>query len=480
MIRGATAAFGTLEIEPVAPRTLTSEELDFLDAIANVLADAVARRTAEQELRHQALHDPLTGLPNRLLFVDTVSRALARAARRGHLTAVLFLDVDGFKLVNDSLGHAVGDELLQELAQRLAASLRPSDAIARFGGDEFVILCEDARDPRTAVLIAEDIAATIARPIVMGGVEHAVSASLGIALAQAPASGRPPRNAEDMIREADAAMYRAKERGRGGVELYDEDDAGERNARLRLEAELRHAVENDELRLVYQPIVSLADGLIVGLEALVRWQHPERGLLAPDEFIAVAEETSAIIPIGRWVIHEACRTAATWRDHSPELPGPAISVNLSLRQVGNAQLTRRHRRGARREPPRARLPAPRDHRERTHGGHRLEPRDAAQNQGARRHARARRLRHRLLVPRAPQALPDRHPQDRPQLRRRPRRLRHRLHDRRRNHQHEPRTPHQGHRRRHRNGRTMPRACASSAASSGRATTTRARCPPTRS
>ena len=141
------AAFGTLEIEPGRARTLTSEELDFLDAIANVLADAVARRTAEQELRHQALHDPLTGLPNRLLFVDTVTRALARAARRGHLTAVLFLDVDGFKLVNDSLGHAVGDELLQELAQRLAASLRPSDAIARFGGDEFVILCEDARDP---------------------------------------------------------------------------------------------------------------------------------------------------------------------------------------------------------------------------------------------------------------------------------------------------------------------------------------------
>jgi diguanylate cyclase (GGDEF)-like protein len=339
VIRGATAAFGSLEIEPGPERTLTSEELDFLDAIANVLADAVARRTAEQELRHQALHDPLTGLPNRLLFVDTVTRSLARAARRGHLTAVLFLDVDGFKLVNDSLGHAVGDEVLQELAQRLAASLRPSDAIARFGGDEFVILCKDARDPRTAVLIAEDIVATIARPIVMGGVEHAVSASLGIALAQAPVSGRPRRNAEDMIREADAAMYRAKDRGRGRVELYDEEMRANATSRLRLEAELRHAVENDELRLVYQPIVSLADGFIVGLEALVRWQHPVRGLLAPEEFIAVAEETSAIIPIGRWVIHEACRTAASWRDHSPTTPGPAISVNLSLRQVGNAQLT---------------------------------------------------------------------------------------------------------------------------------------------
>jgi diguanylate cyclase (GGDEF)-like protein len=338
VIRGANAAFGTLEIEPVAPRTLTSEELDFLDAIANVLADAVARRSAEQELRHQARHDPLTGLPNRLLFVDTVSRALARAARREHLTAVFFLDVDGFKLVNDSLGHAVGDELLQGLAQRLAASLRPSDAIARFGGDEFVILCEDARDPRTAVLIAEEIVATIARPIVMGGVEHAVSASLGIALAQAPVSGKPPRNAEDMIREADAAMYRAKERGRGGVELYDEVMRDTATTRLRLEAELRHAVQNDELRLVYQPIVSLADGFIVGLEALVRWQHPVRGLLAPEEFITVAEETSAIIPIGRWVIHEACRTAASWRDRA-DSSGPAISVNLSLRQVGNSQLT---------------------------------------------------------------------------------------------------------------------------------------------
>jgi diguanylate cyclase (GGDEF)-like protein len=339
VIRGATAAFGALEIDPGPARTLTPEELDFLDAITNVLADAVARRAAEQELRHQALHDPLTGLPNRLLFVDTVSHALARAARRRHLTAVFFLDVDGFKLVNDSLGHAVGDEVLQELAQRLAASLRPSDAIARFGGDEFVILCEDARDPRTAVQIAEGIVATIARPIVMGGVEHAVSASLGIAIAQAPAGGRPVRNAEDMIREADAAMYRAKDRGRGRVELYDEVMRATATSRLRLEAELRHAVENDELRLVYQPIVSLADGSIVGLEALVRWQHPVRGLLAPDEFIAVAEETSAIIPIGRWVIHEACRTAAALRDHSPGTPSPAISVNLSLRQVGNALLT---------------------------------------------------------------------------------------------------------------------------------------------
>ena len=339
VIRGATAAFGALEIDPGQARTLTPEELDFLDAITNVLADAVARRAAEQELRHQALHDPLTGLPNRLLFVDTVSHALARAARRRHLTAVFFLDVDGFKLVNDSLGHAVGDEVLQELAQRLAASLRASDAIARFGGDEFVILCEDARDPRTAVQIAEGIVATIARPIVMGGVEHAVSASLGIAIAQAPAGGRPVRNAEDMIREADAAMYRAKDRGRGRVELYDEVMRATATSRLRLEAELRHAVENDELRLVYQPIVSLADGSIVGLEALVRWQHPVRGLLAPDEFIAVAEETSAIIPIGRWVIHEACRTAAALRDHSPGTPAPAISVNLSLRQVGNALLT---------------------------------------------------------------------------------------------------------------------------------------------
>ena len=339
VIRGATAAFGALQIEPGPARTLTPEELDFLDAIANVLADAVARRTAEQELRHQARHDPLTELPNRLLFVDTVTRALARAARRAHLTAVLFLDIDGFKLVNDSLGHAVGDEVLKELAQRLSASLRPSDAIARFGGDEFVILCRDARDPGTAVRIAEDIVATIARPIVIGGVEHAVSASLGIALAQPPVLGAPRRTAEDMIREADAAMYRAKERGRGGVELYDEVMRATATNRLQLEAELRHAVENDELRLVYQPIVSLADGCIVGLEALVRWQHPVRGLLAPDEFIAVAEETSAIIPIGRWVIHEACRTAAFWRDHNPSTPPPAISVNLSLRQVGNSQLT---------------------------------------------------------------------------------------------------------------------------------------------
>jgi diguanylate cyclase (GGDEF)-like protein len=338
MIGRAPAAFGTLEIQPGLARILTSEELDFLDAIANVLADAVARRSAEQELRRQALHDPLTGLPNRLLFVDTVNRALARAERRGHLTAVFFLDVDGFKVVNDSLGHSVGDELLQELAQRLSGSLRTSDTVARFGGDEFVILCEDARDPRTAALLAEEVAATIARPVSIGGVEHAVSASVGIALAEQPTVGAALRTAEDMIREADAAMYRAKERGRGGVELYDEVMRARATTRLRLEAELRHAVKNDELRLFYQPIVSLSDGSIVGFEALVRWEHPERGMLAPDEFITVAEETSAIIPIGRWVIHEACRAAATWRQHCPGGKTPAISVNLSLRQVGHPQL----------------------------------------------------------------------------------------------------------------------------------------------
>jgi diguanylate cyclase (GGDEF)-like protein len=338
MIGRAPAVFGVLEIQPGLARLLTSEELDFLDAIANVLADAVARRSAEQGLRQQALHDPLTGLPNRLLFVDTVSRALARAKRRGHLTAVFFLDVDGFKVVNDSLGHAVGDELLQELGQRLSASLRTTDTVARFGGDEFVILCEDTRDPHATAILAEQVAATIARPASIGGVEHAVSASIGIALAEPPTRDAPTRMAEDMIREADAAMYRAKERGRGRVELYDEAMRDRATTRLRIEAELRHAVDNDELRLFYQPIVSLSDGSIAGFEALVRWQHPTRGLLAPDEFITVAEETSAIIPIGRWVIHEACRAAATWAQHCRACATPAISVNLSLRQVGHPQL----------------------------------------------------------------------------------------------------------------------------------------------
>ncbi|HEX7298423.1 MAG TPA: amino acid permease [Solirubrobacteraceae bacterium] len=332
-IHGGATPFGVLSIQSASRRSFARDELDFLHAIANLLAQATERSRSEADIRHQALHDPLTGLPNRTLFVDRLGVALAQARRRESWVAVLFLDVDNFKLVNDSLGHGAGDELLLKLSARLDESLRAGDTMARFGGDEFVVICSDVGGADEAIAIAERTRAVLQPPFVVRAVEHRVTASIGIALSRAA-----DRDAEDLVREADAAMYRAKERGRGGYEIYDEAMRDRATARLRTENQLAHAIEYEELRLAYQPIVAMDTGETVGVEALVRWQHPERGVVAPMDFIPIAEDTGLIVPIGEWVLTEAWRQAAEWRRARPDAPPLWMSVNLSARQIAHPNL----------------------------------------------------------------------------------------------------------------------------------------------
>ena len=327
-IEGRDGLFGVFGLHSTRPRIYGPGDIDFAKALANVLADALERQRTEDAIHHRALHDPLTGLPNRLLFLDRLEHTLKRLRRaQRSLAAVLYLDIDHFKLVNDSMGHHAGDELLAAVAARLKHALRPSDTVARFGGDEFGLVLEEISTERDAVAAAERIAAVFARPFVMGADEHFVTTSIGIALAE---GGEAP---DELIRDADAAMYRAKERGRARYELFDEMTRGRAIARLRVENDLRRAVERDELRLVYQPMVSLRDESIVSVEALIRWDHPQRGLISPDEFIPVAEETGLIERIGHWVLDRACRQAAQWaRAHQDAAP-IGISVNLSPLQL---------------------------------------------------------------------------------------------------------------------------------------------------
>jgi diguanylate cyclase (GGDEF)-like protein len=287
---------------------------------------AVERKHTEVELAHQALHDPLTALPNRTLFLDRLSVALDRSRRTGAPVAVLFIDVDSFKHVNDTLGHGAGDRLLTVLADRFRGMLRPMDTVARFGGDEFTFLFEGLESEREAVLVAERISHSASLPLTLGDGDVAVAVSIGIAMVTDPAVAP-----DSVIRDADAAMYRAKELGGSRFELFDESSRRRATRRLDLEAALRLAVERSELRVHYQPRVSLnGDTGLVGFEALVRWEHPERGLIEPDEFIPIAEETGLIVPIGEWVLEQALAQIGRWRQSRP---GVTVSVNLSSRQL---------------------------------------------------------------------------------------------------------------------------------------------------
>ena len=292
---------------------------------------AIERNRAELQLAQRALHDPLTTLPNRALFLDRLSVALDRSRRTGASVAVLFLDIDDFKQVNDSLGHAAGDRLLEQLAHRLRSMLRPMDTVARFGGDEFTFLFEELSSEREALLIAERISRAAELPVPGPEAEMRITVSIGITLVRDPASAP-----ETVIREADAAMYRAKELGPPRYELFDQTARERATRRIERETALRRALEGSELRVLYAPRVSLrGEARVVGFQALVRWQHPERGLVGPEEFMPLAEESGLAVPIGQYLAAEALRAQLRWRELGHDL---TISISLSPRQLEDVGL----------------------------------------------------------------------------------------------------------------------------------------------
>jgi len=286
----------------------------------------------QNELQHQAFHDALTGLANRVLFKDRVEHALARAARTREKVGVLFMDIDDFKLVNDSYGHVLGDSLLVQVADRLSSILRVSDTAARLGGDEFAILLEGPADLDEACRVAERALALFSDKFRLALAELSVTISLGVAL-----SDGSHKSAQELLRDADVAMYSAKSHGKDRIEVFEPAMQAAVYERFELATELRRAVENDEFAVHYQPIVDIGTERIVGTEALVRWNHPRNGLVYPDMFIQVAEETSLILPIGDFVLDQACRQLGAWRKRFPD-QGLRMSVNLSPRQLKDPDL----------------------------------------------------------------------------------------------------------------------------------------------
>jgi diguanylate cyclase (GGDEF)-like protein/PAS domain S-box-containing protein len=336
VIDGKNHPFGVLDVHATEPNRFSAKDVPFVQAAANVLADAIERHAADQALRYRVLHDALTGLPNRLSFVDSLEGALRRAPISGSPVGILFLDLDHFKLINDSHGHHAGDAMLRAVSPRLRAHLRPGDVVARFGGDEFGILIDRLADESEALAIADRVGSAFAKPFSLDGVDHFATASIGVAVSRA--SGERPVNAELLIRDADAAMYRAKESGRARCVLFDAEMQASAMLRLEVERELRYALDRDELALHYQPVVNLRNGDIEGFEALVRWRHPERGLLDPAEFVSIAEDSGMIEPIGRWVQERACRQAIEWHQLRPDSRPLDVAVNLSARQVAQRDL----------------------------------------------------------------------------------------------------------------------------------------------
>ncbi len=301
------------------------------DRIHMTVADISDRKRAEEQIEFHAYHDVLTHLPNRKLFTDRLSQNLTHARRTGKPLAVMFVDLDHFKSINDTLGHTAGDELLLEMARRLRGCVREDDTVARLGGDEFTIILSELRHPEDAVTVAEKIIKAVQKSITIGGMPIDVSASIGIALY--PVDGNDP---ESLLRNADSAMYRAKESGRNTYQLCTDEMKGRALQRLSLESKLRRAVQEQQLVLHYQPQVSLGDGKVIGAEALLRWNDPERGYVYPASFIPVAEESRLILPIGEWVLRTACTQMREWRDRGLALP--RISINLSPRQFQQQDL----------------------------------------------------------------------------------------------------------------------------------------------
>jgi diguanylate cyclase (GGDEF)-like protein/PAS domain S-box-containing protein len=329
----ATEKVGPLAFEAFyAP--LRAEDGGILGVIG-VAADVTERERARERLRHQALHDPLTDLPNRTLFMDRLEHALATLEwSEGDAVAVLFVDLDDFKVVNDSLGHEVGDALLVAVAERLRVALK-EDTVARFGGDEFAILLESIIGPSDATHLARRIIEELRKPFVVEGREVYTSPSIGIVSA-ASSHDRP----KDLLRKADLAMYAAKAKGKACYEAFDPAMSVRATERLEVENDLRRVIERGEIRAHYQPKVLLRTGEIVGTETLMRWEHPERGLLPPAAFISIAEKTDLIVPLGRWVLAEACRQTRGWQDLYSSGPPLGVSVNVSGRQLRHPELVK--------------------------------------------------------------------------------------------------------------------------------------------
>jgi diguanylate cyclase (GGDEF)-like protein len=296
-----------------------------------MILDITEKKKTDDTLNYLAYYDSLTGLPNRSLFVDRLEQAIKIADRNEQLAAVLFVDLDQFKNVNDSLGHDAGDSLLKDAAERLSNCMRASDTVARWGGDEFCLLLQNVDKIDSVNVVAEKIIDSFAKPFYIESKKLFITASVGIILY--PLDNN---DIKSLLKNADTAMYHAKEKGRNNYQFYNHEMSARLEQRLELEHELRHALERDEFMLLYQPQVDIQQNRIVGIEALIRWQHPDRGMVPPDQFIGIAEETGLIVPIGEWVLEQACKQMRLLQDSG--LPAIHVSVNLSVRQLREASL----------------------------------------------------------------------------------------------------------------------------------------------
>jgi len=307
---------------PAGLRPFSLDDARFLEAVAHVIAGALDRAVSEDELRRRALEDPLTGLANRALLASRLDAELRHARRLGDRVCVLVFDLDRFKAVNDTLGHSAGDALLRQVAARLTGCVREEDLVARPGGDEFTVVCTRTATDRAITEVAERLVDAVIEPFELDGHEVFVTASVGVSVSEHGGG-----TAEELLRDADAAMYHAKERGGSRFEVFDVALRHQLIRRMAIEGDLRHAVERDQFELHYQPLIDLIDERVVGFEALLRWRHPERGLIAPDQFIQIAEETRLIVPIGSWVLRAVCGQLAQWPEQI------RVSANLSALQI---------------------------------------------------------------------------------------------------------------------------------------------------